>query len=457
MGKSAKTKQNSQSEAGPWPYVEAQAKSFVDKLGGLGGIGMTDAQKQAFGQLKSNVAGGNPYAGSTNQLAERSYQAANNAYDAQSGAQGASERTMAAGQGVLGTVGQATGGAQNAFDIGKWASGMGMANANPADRTGAVSGAYSDLQKNIGGYARGDYVDPMSNPLVRQMMTQVGDSAANRINAQFAGAGRDLSGANQMAVGRGVTEAQLPLLLNEYARQQGQQLNAAGQLYGAGNQTSQTLSALDQARQGQRGQAVAMGQAGADISRGGLDYLSTGANLAQTGSNILGQGVQQAGQGVQFGQMGNQIGQGAVQLGQAGLDANNYGANAMLDLEQQMKGMPYEDMSLWASLLFPAAGLGGTEKTTGTAKTKQGLFSDARLKDDVKEVGTLADGQRIYAYHYKGDPEKTTHIGVMAQEAETKTPEAVGVDRASGFRVVDYGAATRKAAEIVAARRKRKG
>lgn len=60
------------------------------------------------------------------------------------------------------------------------------------------------------------------------------------------------------------------------------------------------------------------------------------------------------------------------------------------------------------------------------------LFSDERLKENIKRVGKTDGGTPLYSYNYVwGGP---THIGVMAQEAPT---EAVSVD-ASGFLKVDY-------------------
>lgn len=65
------------------------------------------------------------------------------------------------------------------------------------------------------------------------------------------------------------------------------------------------------------------------------------------------------------------------------------------------------------------------------------MFSDRRLKERISKVGKTDDGQNIYAYRYKGD--KRMHLGLMAQEVEKKTPEAV-VDVA-GFKAVDYSKA----------------
>lgn len=59
------------------------------------------------------------------------------------------------------------------------------------------------------------------------------------------------------------------------------------------------------------------------------------------------------------------------------------------------------------------------------------LFSDERLKEDIKRVGKTDDGTPIYTYRYKGDD--TVRMGVMAQE----NLDAAEMDP-SGFLRVDY-------------------
>jgi hypothetical protein len=199
---------------------------------------------------------------------------------------------------------------------------------------------------------------------------------------------------NQQSVARGVTQAQLPLLMDQYNRAQDQQMQAAQALYGAGSQTAQGQQQLDQAALAQRAQGS--------------------------------------------------------QFGQQALDMRNQAANQIIDLDQQQKAMPYEDSSLLASLLFPAAGLGQIQDGSGTSKSKMGMFSDERLKEDIAEVGKLADGQKVYSYTYKGDD--TPQIGLMAQEVEKKAPEAVSVHE-SGFKMVNYDEATKRAARLIAKRR----
>src|SRR5690606_35560524 len=100
------------------------------------------------------------------------------------------------------------------------------------------------------------YLDPMRNPQMQEMLTMVGDDIANRINPQFAAAGRDMSGANQMAVARGIAQGQLPLLFDQFNRQQGLQMDAAKSLFDAGAGTAVTQAQLDAARADLAGQGL---------------------------------------------------------------------------------------------------------------------------------------------------------------------------------------------------------
>lgn len=64
------------------------------------------------------------------------------------------------------------------------------------------------------------------------------------------------------------------------------------------------------------------------------------------------------------------------------------------------------------------------------------LFSDRRLKEDIKRVGETDEGLGIFTYRYKGHP--TTHMGVMAQDVQKVKPDAV--KKVGGYLAVDYGA-----------------
>lgn len=359
FGSSSKTtKENKDVNRDPWDETIPYLKDFLKTAGGVGNIGESAGQTAAFDQLSQQAGQGNPWASQQGGVANTLY--------------------------------------------------------GTQDRTGMVGDAYSTLQGQLGDYASGKYLDPMSNPQIQAMMSQVGDDIANRTNAQFAGAGRSLSGANQMATARGVSQGTLGLLLDQYNRAQGNQISAANALYGAGANTATTQGALDAQRAG---------------------LLSQGAGAAQSA-----------------------------------LDMQRQGATDTLNIEQQRKELPYKDLQQYASLLFPAAGLGGQENSKGISKTKGSSLggsvdllkaagtvsslSDERAKDDIEEVGRMADGTPIFRYRYKDDPSGEIHMGPMAQDVEKTTPEAVYDDvRPDGMKMVDMDAATRKAAEIVRQRR----
>jgi hypothetical protein len=62
------------------------------------------------------------------------------------------------------------------------------------------------------------------------------------------------------------------------------------------------------------------------------------------------------------------------------------------------------------------------------------IFSDQRVKDEIRQVGTLHNGLPVYAYRYKwGGP---TQLGVMAQDVEQVNPEAV--IEVEGIKMVNY-------------------
>lgn len=66
------------------------------------------------------------------------------------------------------------------------------------------------------------------------------------------------------------------------------------------------------------------------------------------------------------------------------------------------------------------------------------MASDRRVKKDVKKVGKLM-GHNLYEYQYKGKfDDGKRHVGVMAQEAERKQPDAV-LTGSDGVKRVDYG------------------
>jgi hypothetical protein len=83
------------------------------------------------------------------------------------------------------------------------------------------------------------------------------------------------------------------------------------------------------------------------------------------------------------------------------------------------------------------SGLYGLGAAAMTALPFLLTMSDKRLKENIEKVGRLPGGPNLYEYEFKGDPNDTREIGVMAQEVERTQPDAVVKD-ASGYRKVNY-------------------
>lgn len=273
-------------------------------------------------------------------------------------------------------------------------------------RSGQVEEAYGDLSRRLGGIADGQNLDVNENPYLQEMLQNTSDNIFNRIGGQFAAAGRDITGntAGLKAAGKGISEGTLPTLFNQYNLERSNQMNAANQLFQGGTGAAQTEQNMDQSALATRG--------------------------------------------------------GGIAASQAALDAQNYGPNTILNLEEQLKNMPAQDLALYTQLLGSIAGLGGqvagTSKQSGTSMgIGANLLSDERMKEDKEQIGTLANGTPIYRFRYKGDPDHRMQMGVMAQDIEKDDPDAV-VDY-GGIKFVDYDEATEESAEMMRKRKKMNG
>lgn len=246
--------------------------------------------------------------------------------------------------------------------------------------------------------------------------------------------------------------------------------NKIGQQQTIGNTIAQNAlggnrSAIAQAQtagQQQMAQAPVIAGLYDKAYQGGLNtaYQQYQQNPMAAGSMLGNLGV--AGQTAGLQGAGAQIGAGTLQQGtQQASDTANYGQY------QNAQAYPYQQLQ-WLAGLGTGVGsqMGGTSNGTTTApqpnSTSQWLglgaagigaagqaglfsslapmlaFSDERLKENVESIGKTHDGQTIYRYNFKGHPQ--THIGLIAQDVEKKTPEAV--HNVGGYKAVDYDAAT---------------
>ena len=190
------SQQASEQGTTPWAATSGLLGNLLDRIGGLS-PDLTAAELGAFGQLAANASAGNPWASRIGGVAD----------------------TLLAGGGP--------------------------------DRTPTVNAAYDQYRAALTPFARGDYLDPAADPALRSYLDVLKDDVSNQVNGMFAGAGRDLSGMNQQALARGITQAEAPVLLDAYNRAVAGQRSAIDALYGAGGQTAGTLveSGPDAARE----------------------------------------------------------------------------------------------------------------------------------------------------------------------------------------------------------------
>lgn len=168
----------------------------------------------------------------------------------------------------------------------------------------------------------------------------------------------------------------------------------------------------------------------------GVGLAAQQANLAREqagGAQIAGLG--QAGQ--QAGLMGAQA---QMAAGQTQQQTEQAGLTALYNQFLQQQSYPFQTTQFLANIAEGTGALSG--QTTNTTQPAP-FFSDRRLKEDIKRIGTAKNGLPIHSFRFKDDPEKLTRIGFLADEVEKKHPEAVGLS--GGFKTVDYEKAARPA------------
>lgn len=81
-----------------------------------------------------------------------------------------------------------------------------------------------------------------------------------------------------------------------------------------------------------------------------------------------------------------------------------------------------------------AGGIGGG--ISGGISGLASMFSDERLKEDIRRVGQTDGGLPVYTYRYKG--EKQVQMGTMAHHVAQTQPDALG-PVIGGYMTVNYG------------------
>lgn len=211
--------------------------------------------------------------------------------------------------GIDRTVANANAGNPFAGQIAQTAGGL-LSGGGATAQSGAVQGGLDQLNQRLGAQAGANY-SSLDDPRLRAALDQIQSDVGNSVNGQFAAAGRDMSGANQMAYGRGVSAAQAPLILNQFNQDRTNQQNAANTLYGAQNTTSGLINGMNQ-----------------------QDNANQVAGISASG---------------------------------AAMDARDYGASQLLSAGNQQAQIPINNLGLLAQIGLPIAGLGGTASGTTNA------------------------------------------------------------------------------------------
>lgn len=272
--------------------------------------------------------------------------------------------------------------------------------------------------------------DPSQNPYIMDLIKQQGLNANQIVAGNFNSAGRYGSGAHAAAAGTAITNAQLPTLAAQYNTDMQNKLTSAAMLPSAGQAQNQEQLSKAQAV-GTAGDAYTQ-QAQAAINdaitrfnyeNGGgatkslQNYISEIAGLPNSGSTgSTTTSAPSVGLGGQIG--GIVSGLGSISGLSSGIGS---GLTSLLGSTGAASGI--------------ASMLGGTGGTLGTIASIASMFSDERLKTNIKHVGE-ENGHKVYEFEYlTGTGQR--YRGVLAQEVLKKAPEAIVHDR-SGYMKVNY-------------------
>lgn len=328
-------------------------------------------------------------------------------------------------------AGQGTGAVNNLF------------NTNTQPQQGMLTGAYGQAAGALSPMLAEGYTNPYTNPAFSGAMKTLNSDITNQIGSEFTAAGRPVgtNADSSQAIARGLAQGEGGLLANEFNTLTSNQMGAAGQLTGAAGSTASGVTGQQQVPLQNAVQGI--GAAGAIpglITQPGTTNL-TAANL-QAGLPTM-----------------NLAGIEGLTNPIAGLGAQSTGTTTGTTSQQS----PWYTTALGAGLgglgllgsMGGAGGIGAGAGAVGGGLSSMlgalgplALLSDERVKENKQQVGMLYDETPVFAYNYINDP--TPRIGLMAQDIETRRPDAVV--EFGGIKAVDYGKATERARMLSAGR-----
>lgn len=289
---------------------------------------------------------------------------------------------------------------------------------------GADQGAFGAMQNISGGqnYA-GDLWSQYGGGLAQGLGT---GPNANVTGNTLQGMGMGAFGQGQQLMNMGL-DPQHALYNQEY-QQNVDQTRAAEAArgiamtpYGAGveNQSNQQFNNLWQNQQAQR--AAAMSQAAQGMYGQGAAMLSAGQMLpAQYNAAQIGNLSGLQGAGNMSYALQQQSAQNYLNYLSGGNAANQTAVNNYQAQVQAQQAQAQQDQAMWQGI--------------GSMAGAMMMFSDARMKENIRRIGQTTRGHNVYEFNYIGDDRQRQ--GVLAHEVMLTQPEAV--HDVGGYLAVDY-------------------
>lgn len=311
-------------------------------------------------------------------------------------------------------------------------------------------GAYQDVMSRAQGAANTPYqayggeLTAGINPYQQQAFDAINGAAGSVAPyiSEAAGMARGASGPITDAdIGR-YTDPYTQRVVDAYRRQQETQ-NAREQSSLVGNAAAKNALGGDRVSVAQSTLAGEQARAQDPVIAGLYSQGYQGAlSAAQAEKMRQSQGAGQlAGFGVSGAQAGIAGGQAMLGAGTLQQQTEQQKLQAQYGQYQMAQAYPYQQAQ-WLAGITGSIGsqMGGTttgETTTpppdpwaqaaGLIAAGMGAYakSDARVKDDIEQIGKTNDGLPIYRFKFSDDPSRATQIGLMAQDVEKVKPEAV--------------------------------
>lgn len=318
-----------------------------------------------------------------------------------------------------------------------------FAGGGAPDYSGILNTGYDRLTGQLMPFASGGMIG--KNEALQGQLDVMANDVANDINSRFAMAGRPTgtNAAGGQAIARGVMQGTAPVIAAQYNTDVQRALDAARELFGASGSTASGLTNLAQTRLGNRVAGLSAAQALPGILNAPAESLLRAGGLEQAlpfgGVGLLEQlTLPIAGLGAQS--------TGTATGASSGSGSGTYSGRSTGETSS-VTGQKTDPLSNIIGGITGGLGLLGASGALGSAGWLAPLLlSDERAKEDIAPVGVLNSGENVYAFRYRGDPSRKTHIGLLAQEVEDVTPEAV--HEVGGVKLVDYRRATAPARAI---------